>query len=289
LLLALGTPLSVSVKPWYFFEVDAVVVSAYYIMKNEGLRKRVYRKGIKDVLDFDGMVVLDSGAFQALRSGRSLRIDQLSDIYENVEDADVKLSLDWPDKKIIENYEELRRLEVFPVVPVASRKCLEYFEEVECDWIFVGRLAKMLMHYGRNAFELLETSLTSISSITKKRIWALGVGNWKTIPILMRNHVEGADTSSYRVAAAYGDIIVPGIGTCHVSGKKIGKKNWGMRLARKGDVECYLDTLNLRFDDLKRSFEARVLFNASVLNRIRDDVTRLSELPRNNDAGSKLD
>ena len=272
MILALGTPLPATVKPWKYFKVDAVMVSAHYVRAKESVRKRVYEKGIKEVLDFDGTVILDSGAFQALRLGKSILVDELMSIYKHVEDADIKLSLDWPDDRIVENYERMSGLEVFPVVPVENLKCLEYFEKVESDWIFIGRLAKMLMHYGRNGFESLDMELARISSTTRKNVWALGVGNWKTIQILAQNHIDGTDTSSYRVAAAFGDIIVPGVGTCHVSGRKIGKKNWGMRLAKEEDVQGCLDLLGFSFDDLKKSFKARVLFNAFALEKIKNEI-----------------
>lgn len=269
MILALGTPLPANVKPWKYFNVDAVMVSAHYVRGNGSIRRQVYEKGIKEVLDFDGTVILDSGAFQALRCGKGLLLDELMSIYRHVGDADIKLSLDWPDDKIVENYEKLRKLEVCPVVPVHDLKCLEYFEESVSDWIFIGRLAKMLMHYGRNAFETLNSSLRGISSTTRKRMWALGVGNWKTIPILMQNQIDGADTSSYRVAAAFGDVIIPGTGTCHISGRKVGKKNWGLHLAQESDIPDYLSALGFSFSDLKNSFKARALFNAFVLEEIQ--------------------
>lgn len=268
LLLALGTPLPVTVRPWKFFEVESVMVSAYYILKSKTLRKKVYEKGIKDVLDFDGTVILDSGAFQALQFGRGPNVNELMDAYKKIEDADIKLSLDWPEDKIIENYNKLCKLEVLPVLSAESLEHISFFEHVDCEWLFVGRLAKILRHFGRNGFETLDEKLALISSVTIKRIWALGVGNWRTIPILAQNDVEGTDTSSYRIAAAFGDIIVPGIGTCHVSGRKIGKKNWGMRLAKQSDIQAYLDMLGLSFNDLEKSFEDRVLFNAFALEVI---------------------
>jgi hypothetical protein len=275
LLLALGTPLPVNVRPWKFFRVDAVMTSAYYIIKNKALQKKIFQKGIKDVLDFDGMVILDSGVFQVLHSGVSLNFDELISVYKNVEDVDVKLSLDWPEDKIIENYRKMRKFEVSPVVSAETLEHLSFFENTGDKWIFVGRLAKILRHYGRNGFEILNEKLAYISLATKSNVWALGVGNWKTLPILMKNYVDGADTSSYRVAAAYGDIIIPGRGTCHVSGRKTRKKNWGLYIAMESDVQKYLTLLDLSFSDLKESFEARVLFNAYILITMKDHILQM--------------
>jgi len=268
LILALGTPLPVNVRPWKFFKVDAVMISAYYIIKNKALRRKIYQKGIKDVLDFDGLVILDSGAFQALHSGIQIDFYELVDIYKNVEDADFKLSLDWPEDKIIENYSKMQKYEVSPVISAETLEHLSFFENVN-GWIFVGRLAKILRHYGRNGFNILNDKLTYVSSVAKSNVWALGVGNCKTLPILAQNDIEGADTSSYRVAAAYGDIIIPGRGTCHISGRKTKKRNWGLYTVEENDVREYLSFLGLSFDDLKRSFEARVLFNAYILMTVK--------------------
>ncbi len=49
------------------FGVRAVMVNAYFLYRQRDLRRTLPERGVKDYLGFDGLVVTDSGAFQALR------------------------------------------------------------------------------------------------------------------------------------------------------------------------------------------------------------------------------
>lgn len=265
MILALGTPLPANVKPWKYFDVDAVMVSAYYILKSASVKRRVYEKGLKDYLDFDGLVILDSGVFQLMNSHKEVELERISELYSHIEGADVKLSFDWPDDRITQNYKQMTKFCVEPVIPYTKLDLLEYFEDENCEWIFIGRLAKMLMKRGRHGFGRMTTALSRIRSLSSKKLWSLGVGNSKTLPILINTSFDGSDTSSYRVAAAYGDIIVPEKGTQHISGRKSGKKNWGMRIAEEEEIKLFLEKLGFTYDDLKTSFEKRTVFNAYTL------------------------
>jgi len=268
MLLALGTPLPTYVKPWKYFEVDALMVSAYYILKNRSIRRKVFEKGLKDYLDYDGMIVLDSGVFQLINSGKEVNVEEIIEVYRRVEDVDIKLSFDYPDDKILEHYLKMKPYEVEPVIPADKHDLIDYFHDDDCEWIFVGRLAKKLKEKGRWGFNFLENVSSMFNQLSEKKLWAMGVGNYYTLPFLEKANFSGSDTSSYRVAAAFGDILVPKKGTQHISGRKEGKKDWGMKVAKNSDLELMLNHIGFTYNDLKESFRKRAIFNAYVLSKV---------------------
>ena len=202
MILALGVPLPVYVKPWKYFDIDAIMVSAYYILKSNLVRSSVLEKGLKDYLDFDGMVILDSGVFQLINSGKTIKLEEVLDIYRSIDGVDIKLSFDYPDDRIIEQYLKLRHYEVQPVIPADQHYLVEYFKNEKCQWMFIGRLAKVLRNQGNHGLRFLEETCSNFQKTSNKKLWAMGVGNFKTLPILSESRFAGADTSSYRVAAA---------------------------------------------------------------------------------------
>ncbi len=52
------------------FGVEGVITNAYIIWKDESLREQAQEKGIHGLLDFDGLVMTDSGAFQLMQYGK---------------------------------------------------------------------------------------------------------------------------------------------------------------------------------------------------------------------------
>ncbi|MFO7958797.1 MAG: tRNA-guanine transglycosylase [Candidatus Brocadiia bacterium] len=55
------------------FGVEGIIVNAYFLYRQRSLRRALPERGIKDHLGFHGMVMTDSGAFQAFRGRLYLR------------------------------------------------------------------------------------------------------------------------------------------------------------------------------------------------------------------------
>ncbi len=49
--------------------VDGVITNSYIIWKNENLRRQALERGVHKLIDFDGLVMTDSGAFQLMQYG----------------------------------------------------------------------------------------------------------------------------------------------------------------------------------------------------------------------------
>ncbi|MCK4283034.1 MAG: tRNA-guanine transglycosylase [Candidatus Brocadiae bacterium] len=75
------------------FGVRAVMVNAYFLYRQRELRRLLPERGIKDYLGFDGLVVTDSGAFQAFRRRLYLSNKRIIRFQEDI-GADVISPLD---------------------------------------------------------------------------------------------------------------------------------------------------------------------------------------------------
>ncbi|MEM2850028.1 MAG: tRNA-guanine transglycosylase, partial [Candidatus Bathyarchaeia archaeon] len=83
----------------------AIMTNAYIIYKNDVLREKALEKGIHTLLNFDGMVFTDSGAYQSFKGRLELRQEEIINFQESI-DVDVGVMLDVPSRG--ESFEECR-------------------------------------------------------------------------------------------------------------------------------------------------------------------------------------
>lgn len=73
-----------------------VIVNSYIIYREPTLREEARREGIHKFLDFDGVIMTDSGSFQLLRYGH-VDVDALEIVeFQNAIDSDIGVILDIP-------------------------------------------------------------------------------------------------------------------------------------------------------------------------------------------------
>ncbi len=282
--------------PWlYGIRIRAVMVNAYEILRRNILDK-LRGENLRSLLQIDESVELwiDSGGYQFLRNNIDISVEKLAKIYNSIE-ADYYISLDHPPSprdrgeerrakilKTIENYRKLYRLldsnkknKLLPVYHLSDSKLLEkqYNEYSRTDYAAVGGLIPYIMQLaGRNSRLKAVTFLSLVKKYSKQKIHALGIASPAMIPILRRLRIESADTMTWRHKAAYGKVIIPGMGERHVTGRKI---SFGPRYVTSNDwrkLLGYLEEFNKEImaynnhrivvEDIKKSFEYRALFNA---------------------------
>ena len=71
----------------------AIMTNAYIIYKNEVLREKALKEGIHALLNFDGVVFTDSGAYQSFKGRLELRQEEIVKFQENI-GVDVGVMLD---------------------------------------------------------------------------------------------------------------------------------------------------------------------------------------------------
>lgn len=260
------------------------MVNAYEIIKNENLRREIQAKGLHDFLNYDGIIFMDSGGFQAMKHGINIDIGELINVYK-IAEADYYFSLDYPSPsarnsrkrilKTIENFEKLRKAvdNIIPVVhPKIERALKEYevYREYNAEYIAIGGLVPLMLTT-KGLLNGRKKAIDLIAEIRRKHnkgsLHVLGLGSPTVIPIIRALRCDSTDSASWRIKAAHGKIVLPNGGERHISKKMA---TFGVVPLAESEKKT-IDNLNcpitkeLGWKALEASFESRALFNAWVI------------------------
>ncbi len=285
----LGTPINSRPKPWLYFRVPAIMVNAFDVMKSR-ISGRVH--AIKNVLQYDGEVWMDSGGYQFLRHGKIPDIEDLARVYDQYWDVRYFLNLDYPPSptddehelrlklsKSLNNYEYLvKRFDnVIPVIHYhwMTNVIMDYltkYLDFNPGCIAIGGLVPYIL-ISRGVPKGSRRSALRFLLRVKREIGicihVLGLGSPIINPILKVMGIDSTDTSTWRVKAAYGKVVMPGGGERHVSGRVI---SFGGKEATLNDLtklHGFLKSTGFpmidQFSSISTSFEYRALVNAWVV------------------------
>jgi hypothetical protein len=295
-------------RPWTFewtLKPSAIMVSAIDFFKSPRIFEKVKKYGIHEFLEWDGKIICDSGAFSALNRKKKvdLDIERLKEIYIELTNQDpsiIKITLDFPDNKIIENYIDLYPLEVQPVVPYDRTELLN--DIITCmgppEWLFIGRLVPLMRKGGNPAARLfpvldgIKNQLVGICESQTTKLWALGVGAPSLITRL-HDKIEGCDSSRWRITGS-NMILLPQGGERGV-GNRTKWRGTHNRIdagseklviteilsqidAKSGGLECLDHSLNpeLYPRSIKDKREEKLPKIGTILNRLRDEKNHVS-------------
>ncbi len=217
MIFALGTPINARFRPWVYdwtIKPDALMISAIDFFTSPTTLEKVKKIGLHEFLGWDGQIICDSGAFSAInrKNKVDLNIETLKAIYKEITSQDpsiIKITLDFPDDKIITNYRELYSLEVQPVVP---HDRMELFNDIiqhegYPEWLFIGRLVPLMRKGGGHANRLfsaidnIKKHIKDQNGSEKVKLWTLGVGAPSLINQLTEK-VDGCDSARWRITAS---------------------------------------------------------------------------------------
>lgn len=284
--------------PWtYGISIRAVMVNAYEIL-SKGILERARGGGLRRILmiDDDIELWLDSGGYQFLKRGINVSVDMIAKVYRSI-DADFYVSLDYPpspsdDAKMraskiarsIQNYRLLKSLlsdkTILPVYHFSTGELLriQLSSYHDADYVCIGGLVPYFMQLaGKYSRLKAVVFLALIRKLVSSKIHALGLASPAVLPILRRIEVDSADTMTWRQKAAYGKIIIPGMGERHVSGRRV---RFGPKYTTSSDwgkIRHYLSVikdigLNIELEDLVSDFTFRAIFNAWSLQYIAEQA-----------------
>jgi len=286
----LGTPLNSPPRPWYSFEVDGLIINA--------LELGNCVEQPRALLGFEGrFLLIDSGGFQVMKKGLDLSVDFVAKLYTKCI-ADAYLSLDYPptpndDSEVAEkkyeasfrNWLRLRRILGDAVVPILHiyrdenlfYKYLKKYLDYNPPMLAIGAAVPYIL-ITRGVPR--GSRLFAIRLIAEARaeyhgwLHVLGLGSPSITPVLAALKVNSTDTSTWRVKAAYGKIILPGGGERHVTSRDV---RFGRRKLRDEELVELLEFLRRtgfkainEVDEMLGSFEGRALINAWVVTRSRE-------------------
>jgi len=269
----LGLP-DMSVRVWEYIPSASVMVSA-----------ALWRWGRPPV----SCLWMDSGGYQALVRGLSIDVEYVAKRYRELE-PEVCMALDEPptvpftgDRGVVEKnlrlFEELwSRAECCKLVPVIHpyapnlvEEAVELYRGYGVDTIAIGGLVPLIMgRRGRLCRVMALVFLVWLRRLLRERIHILGMGGaCTTMGIMAMIGVDSLDSSSWRVKAAYGKILVPGRGERYVGD---GRARFGRKDLSPEEFEelrRFLEAtgfpLTSSLESLLKTFQGRAIVNAWVV------------------------
>jgi len=255
------------------------MISAYHLLSSRMKALRCESTGLRDLLDFDGTIFLDSGGYQALRGYRlTYTPERLARFAKNC-GVDYVISLDFPPirlssdlkklaKRNVANYVAMMRVfdRVVPAIHAPIRLAeleLNLLEKFPVDYVALGGLVPSLRSAMNLTFRTIEYVHRRIGA---KRLHLLGFA----APKAGRQYLRLAyslDYGGWRTAAATGYLLLP------EGYRKVTWRNKLGHAAKPTDEEKRLitkicDDIKLREEDLTTLFWARAIFNAFVATQI---------------------
>jgi len=232
---------------------------------------------------------IDSGGYQIMVKGLRVRIDDIIAKYRSI-DADVYMSLDTPpkhpclaSKELIDDnvrrfeylYTKLEDKKIIPVIhcypPELIIYALEKYEVYGVDMIaYGGAVPPTMGRCGRRSRFLPILGLALLRKAFNGWIHALGIGGTCATYCAMKAlGVDSFDSSSWRVKAAYGKIIVPGLGERYVGN---GRAKFGRKDLSEEEYVILEEALRRskfplvdRLGELLSTFQGRALINAWIV------------------------
>ncbi len=286
--LVFGHPAPQVIPLWEYFPVRAIMLNAFHLTKV--LPKVKEAGGVRKlfVIPDEVEIWLDSGGYQYLQRGISISVDEVIKIY-NVSKPDFCMMLDKPiapsdplvTHKVRENARTFRYMkslvncELFAILhPVENIE--EYISMYDSHRYALGGLIPHIMHRRSNrkvGIKFMEMT----RKLVKGYLHAMGLGSATMIPIVKELMYESTDTQTWRHKAAYGKIILPGRGERHITNREI--KFGGKKINEEEvkELEYLLEDFSaetgliITFEDLKRDFSKRAIFNAWILFKLAND------------------
>ena len=278
----LGHPASQVIPLWNYMKVRAIMLNSFQIASNKRLYEKARELGLRELYGIPPEVELwlDSGGYQALKRGIALKVEEVVKWYNELK-PDYCVALDSPigpndpkaEMKVRENVRNARLMEkhvdceLLPVFhPVNEELLLEYLSGYErFPYAAVGGLIPRILTIKNASRREGLTFLELVRREFKGSLHALGLGSSRMIPLLKALGYDSADTQTWRHKAAYGKIMLPLRGERHITDRRI---SFGRRKISEDEieeVERIASALGFTFEDLKRDFVKRAIFNAFVI------------------------
>ncbi|MGQ4890888.1 MAG: hypothetical protein ACP6IP_00170 [Candidatus Njordarchaeia archaeon] len=302
--IVLGDVYNSTIKPWNsLISVTDFMLNSLQLIKKDPNRVQNF---LNDIKRRKKKIWIDSGGYQIMKRKIKVKISDLIKLYNDI-DADFYISLDMPPepkdsnkirlkkiKKSFENYKIIVRKvghkdeTIIPVIHFTPnleqlKYQIDLYEDFSVKRIAIGGLVPFFLTAKkmRNSREIGLLFLMIARKYIAHEIHVMGLGSPTTIPLIKRISIDSTDSSSWRIKAAFGKIILPCHGERHITERKVnfGKKkitdkelnyiksivtSWdGVLISKYGEF-------NRLIESIKYNFEDRALFNAwviSILNK----------------------
>jgi len=263
------------------------MLNAYQLSRSKKLMRELEKgRGLREALGIPEEVELwlDSGGYQAMKRGVPLSPETVVRWYRLMK-PDFCVALDSPikpndpnaEEKVRRNVRVAREMEgrvpcsLLPVYhPVADELLEEYlsgYSEVG-ERAAVGGLVPRILTIKNSSRKEGWQFLERVRRLEGRWLHALGLGSALLLPKLSSMGYQSADTQTWRHKAAYGKIMLPGRGERHITDKQV---SFGKKKIAKEEIEEAKEIagrLGIAWEELKKDFKKRAIFNAYVLHLV---------------------
>ena len=288
-------------KLWETSNLDNIMVNAYYIIKKASSYEKICDMGIHNYLNFDGLVMMDSGGF-LFQKKEEMGLDPLKvlDLYEKSK-PDIGVVLDHPFDPNSSNQSNKKRWNItlkntksmvesnskVPLMPVLHGYSLKELEKACSDikkieddpkLIGIGSLVPLIFSTtaGSKRFpDCMQFVMQSIKLIRSEfpdaMIHAFGIGSTLTMHLMYSVGTDSLDSTGWRIKAAYGMIQLPGVSDRHVKTRNNGRRFLDAAeqriLAKCECPTCKGNSIDNRMKILDENFIPRAVHNAWVFKK----------------------
>ena len=288
-------------KLWETSKLDNIMVNAYFILKKASTYEKVCDRGIHNYLDYNGLVMMDSGGF-LFQKKEEMNLEPLKvlDLYEKSK-PDIGVVLDHPFDPKSSNKSNQKRWDItlkntktmiesnskVPLMPVLHGYSLKELGNACYDikkiddhpkLIGIGSLVPLIFSTtaGSKRFpDCMQFVMQSIRLIRNEfpdaMIHAFGIGSTLTMHLMYSVGTDSLDSTGWRIKAAYGMIQLPGVSDRHVKTRNNGRKFLDASeqkiLTKCKCPTCKGNIIDERMKILDENFIPRAVHNAWVFKK----------------------
>ncbi|HEC88415.1 MAG TPA: hypothetical protein ENI52_03770 [Thermoplasmata archaeon] len=294
-------------KPWESFPLKTLIMNACDIIDHPKAYRSISRKGIHKFLNFDGMVMIDSGGFLFQKKNRlDVAPSDILDLYHMAK-PELCVVLDHPLdpfqsqhknyyrwKKTIENtiymYNNNGNSVLLPVLHgYTLRKlrnaCKKIKEIDEPGLIGLGSLVPLVFRRERtynfnNSLHFIVDAIKLVrNEFPNAFLHVFGIGSTSSMHLMYSLGVDSLDSIGWRLKAAYGTIQLPGIGDRylkkHPNRRRVINRKEMEILSKCECPACKNKSIKEQIEILDNSFRARALHNSWVFMKEQETFKQL--------------
>jgi tRNA-guanine family transglycosylase len=233
---------------WEKVPTKALLVNGHYLLRKKQLLTQIKRVGIKKFLNFNGLIMMDSGGHQIQKYGYPIKATQIARIY-NILKPDIGVVLDKPIHPMlthndvrnaidymIKNFYRMQsctNITLLPVIHGYSKEIIEKCtNEIKSQFWGVGSLVPLILGKSsnlignntvigiKNGKKILVDTVCLIRKIVGESVFLhiFGIGSALTMHLMFYLGADSVDSASYEWFARYGHIQLPGAGRINVTG-----------------------------------------------------------------------
>lgn len=150
--------------------VDCIFTNAYLLYQNENLKEMALKRGIHNILDYDGFIATDSGAFQQYmyRDKINIKPEEIETFQENI-GSDFPVILDIP-VQLNDTY-EVAKAKVLQTIHRAKEN-IKRRKQTRSEWMgpIHGAIYKDLLEASAREMNKLDFSIYAIGGLVKALI-----------------------------------------------------------------------------------------------------------------------